>query len=159
MGSIALAIVVTSSLGGAESDVGLMFSLCAALEIVVMGALIWRPLKRGERPAIVAGFAVFVAYFVVLALARTVGPVFWAQVLRAVAIGLVSYLGIGFMQSLMPHRAGAAAALFSNSAQLGSGAALGWRLGAFGYASIFVACALFSAAGLVITCLVRPEAD
>jgi MFS transporter, SET family, sugar efflux transporter len=162
MGSIALAIVVTSSLGGAESDVGLMFSLCAALEIVVMGALIWRPLKRGERPAIVAGFAVFVAYFVVLALARTVGPVFWAQVLRAVAIGLVSYLGIGFMQSLMPHRAGAAAALFSNSAQLGSVVAalgVGALAQAFGYASIFVACALLSAAGLVITCLVRPEAD
>ena len=95
--------VVTTSLGGITSDVGLMYSLCAALEIVVMGALIWRPLKRGERTAIVAGFAVFAAYFVVLALARSVGPVFWAQILRAIAIGLVTYLGIGFLQSLPPH--------------------------------------------------------
>jgi SET family sugar efflux transporter-like MFS transporter len=110
----------------------------------------------------VAGFVVFVAYFVVFALARTVGPVFWAQILRAIAIGLVSYLGIGFIQSLMPHRAGAAAALFSNSAQVGSVIAalgVGALAQAFGYASIFVACALLCAAGLVITCLVRPELD
>ena len=96
MGSIPLPIVVTSSLGGVQTDVGLMFSLCAALEIVVMGALIWRPLRRGERAAIAAGFAAFVAYYVALVLARSVGPVFWAQILRAISIALVTYLGIGF---------------------------------------------------------------
>jgi SET family sugar efflux transporter-like MFS transporter len=74
MGSIPLPIVLTTSLGGVESDVGLMFSLCAALEIIVMGALIWRPLRRGVRTAIVVGFAAFVSYFVALALARSVGP-------------------------------------------------------------------------------------
>ena len=130
---------------------------CApALEIVVMGALIWRPLKRAERPAIVAGFAVFVAYFVALALARSVGAVLWAQILRAIGIALVTYLGISFLHSLMPHRAGAAAALFSNAGQLGSVfAALGAGLlaQAFGYASIFVVCAILSAAGLVMVCL------
>ena len=131
LGSIPLAIVLTTSLGGVKSDVGLAYSLCAALEIVVMGALIWRPLKRAERPAIVAGFAVFVAYFVALALAQSVGAVLWAQILRAIGIALVTYLGISFLHSLMPHRAGAAAALFSNAGQLGSVfAALGaafWR--------------------------------
>ncbi len=74
MGSIPLAIVLTTSLGGAQSDVGWAYSLCAALEIVVMGALVWRPLRGGERNAIAAGFAVFVAYFVALALARSVLP-------------------------------------------------------------------------------------
>jgi len=156
LGSIPLAIVMTTSLGGAKSDVGLAYSLCAALEIVVMGALIWRPLKRAERPAIVIGFAVFVAYFVALALARSVGAVLWAQILRAISIALVTYLGISFLHSFMPHRAGAAAALFSNAGQLGSVfAALGAGLlaQAFGYPFIFVACAILSAAGLVLVCL------
>jgi MFS transporter, SET family, sugar efflux transporter len=156
LGSIPLAIVLTTSLGGVKSDVGLAYSLCAALEIVVMGALIWRPLKRAERPAIVAGFAVFVAYFVALSLAQSVGAVLWAQILRAIGIALVTYLGISFLHSLMPHRAGAAAALFSNAGQLGSVfAALGAGLlaQAFGYASIFVVCAILSAAGLVMVCL------
>lgn len=162
MGSIPLAIVLTTSLGGAQSDVGWAYSLCAALEIVVMGALVWRPLKRGERNAIVVGFAAFVAYFVALALARSVAPVLWAQILRAIAIALVTYLGIGFLQSLMPHRAGAAAALFSNAGQVGSVlAALGAGVLAhkFGYASIFVACAILSAGGLVLVCLAPSEPD
>ena len=156
LGSIPLAIVMTTSLGGANSDVGWAYSLCAALEIVVMGAIIWRPLKRGERPAIVIGFAVFVAYFIALALARSISAVLWAQILRAIGIGLVTYLGISFLHSFMPHRAGAAAALFSNAGQLGSVfAALGVGLlaQAFGYPSVFVACAILSAAGLILVCL------
>ena len=160
MGSVPLPIVITTSLGGTEADVGWTMSLCAALEIVVMGLLIWRPPKRGERMAIVAGFAVFAAYFIALTFARSVADVLWAQILRAIGIGVVAYLGIGFVQSLLPHRPGAAAALFSNSGQLGSvisAAGVGVLGQAFGYPSIFVACAVLSAAGLVLTCLVRPQ--
>ena len=73
LGSISLPIVLTTSLSGVESDVGITMSLCAALEIVVMGALIWRPLQRGERAAIVAGFAAFIVYYVALMLAHSVG--------------------------------------------------------------------------------------
>ena len=156
MGTIPLPIVLTTSLGGTERDVGLAFSLCAGLEIVVMAALIWRPLKRAERPAIMIGFAAFVAYFVVLALTRSLGLVLSAQALRAIGIALVTYLGIGFLQSLLPHRAGAAAALFSNAAQVGSVfAALGAGVlaQAFGYGFIFVACAILSVAGLVMVWL------
>jgi SET family sugar efflux transporter-like MFS transporter len=132
------------------------------LEIIIMGALIWRPLQRGERAAIVIGFAAFVAYFVALALAHSVAAVFWAQILRAIGIGLVSYLGIGYLQTLMPHRAGAAAALFSNSGQLGSVLAalsVGGLAQAFGYGSIFIVCAVLSAAGLVLTWLTPPRPD
>ena len=81
---------------------------------------------------------------------------------RAIAIGLVTYLGIGFVQTLLPHRPGAAAALFSNSGQVGSVVAAlgaGALAQAFGYSSIFIACAILSAAGLVMICLVRPEPD
>ena len=162
MGSIPLAIVLTTTLGGTQSDVGFAFSLCAALEIVVMAGLIWRPPGRGERTAIVIGFAAFAVYFVAMALARSVAPVLWAQIIRAIAIGLVSYLGIGFIQSLMPHRAGAAAALFSNAGQVGSVvSALGVGILAhkFGYGSVFVACAILSAAGLVLVCLVPSNGE
>ena len=162
MGSIPLPIVLTSTLGGTETDAGLAFSLCAALEIVVMGALIWRPLKRGERGAIVVGFAAFAAYFVAVALARSVSAVLWAQLLRAFGIALVSYLGISFLQSLLPHRAGAAAALFSNAGQVGSVAAAlgaGALAQAFGWTSVFVACAVLCVAGLVLVRLVEAEAN
>jgi SET family sugar efflux transporter-like MFS transporter len=137
-------------------------SLCAALEIIVMGALIWRPPGRRERAAIVAGFAAFIVYFVALTLVRSIGGVFWAQIARAIGIGLVSYLGISFLHSLMPHRAGAAAALFSNSGQVGSVLAalsVGGLAKAFGYASIFGVCAVLSAAGLALVCLTPAEPE
>jgi SET family sugar efflux transporter-like MFS transporter len=162
LGSIPLPIVLTTSLGGVESDVGITMSLCAALEIVVMGALIWRPLQRGERVAIVAGFAAFIVYFAALTLAHSVAAVFWAQIPRAIGIALVTYLGISFLHSLMPHRAGAAAALFSNAGQLGSVLAalsVGGLAKAFGYASTFTVCAFLSAAGLALVCLTPAEPD
>ena len=164
MGSIALPIVLTTSLGGVEADVGWSFSICAALEIVVMGALIWRPPGRGERAAIVAGFAAFTAYYGVLTHAPSVEVVLWAQILRAISIGFVSYLGIGFMQALMPRRAGAAAALFASAAQLGSvmsALVTGALAQAFGFAAVFPACAVLCGAGLVLVCLVRtmPQRD
>ena len=162
LGSIALPIVLTTSLSGAESDVGITMSLCAALEIVVMGALIWRPLQRGERVAIVVGFAAFIVYFIALTLVRSVGAVFWAQIARAIGIALVTYLGISFLQSLLPHRAGAAAALFSNSGQLGSVLAAlgtGGLAKAFGYESIFFVCAILSAAGLALVCITPAAPD
>jgi SET family sugar efflux transporter-like MFS transporter len=162
LGSIALPIVLTTSLSGTESDVGITMSLCAALEIVVMGALIWRPLQRGERAAIVAGFAAFIVYFIALTLARSVGAVFWAQIPRAIGIALVTYLGISFLQSLLPHRAGAAAALFSNSGQLGSVLAAlgtGGLAKAFGYEPIFIVCAILSAAGLALVCFTPAAPD
>jgi SET family sugar efflux transporter-like MFS transporter len=162
LGTISLPIVLTTSLGGVESDVGITMSLCAALEIVVMGALIWRPLQRGERAAIVAGFAAFIVYYVALMLAHSVGAVFWAQIPRAIGIALVTYLGISFLHSLMPHRAGAAAALFSNAGQLGSVLAalsVGGLAKAFGYASIFAVCAFLSAAGLACVCLTPAAPD
>ena len=151
LGSIPLAIVITDGLGGAQSDVGWAYSLCAGLEVIVMGALVWRPLRQHERAAIMVGFAAFVAYFAVLVFAQSVALVLWAQILRAIAIGIVSYLGIGFLHSLLPHRPGVAAALFSNAGQVGSVAAaltVGPLASAFGYASIFAVCALLNAVGL-----------
>jgi MFS transporter, SET family, sugar efflux transporter len=162
LSQFAFPIVLTTSLGCATSDVGIAMSLCAAIEIVVMGAVIWRPLKRGERMAIAAGCAAFVAYCLTLMLAVSVGAVFWAQVPRAVAIGLVTYLGISFLHSLMPHRAGAAAALFSNAGQIGSVLAalsVGGLAKAFGYAYVFAICALLSPAGLALVCLTPATSD
>jgi SET family sugar efflux transporter-like MFS transporter len=162
LSQFAFPIAVTTSLGGVTSDVGIAMSLCAALEIVVMGAIIWRPFKRRERMAIVVGFAALAVFCLTLALARGVGAVFWAQVPRAVAIGLVTYLGISFLHALMPHRAGAAAALFSNAGQLGSVLAalsIGGLAKAFGYASIFAVSAFLSAAGLALVCLTPAKTD
>jgi SET family sugar efflux transporter-like MFS transporter len=159
MGSIALPVVATHDLGGTKADVGLIFSLCAFLEVPVMLAFVLRPSAAGSRGWISAGFLAFVLYFLTITWSPSVSMLLAAQVLRAVGIGLIAYQGISYMQALMPNQAGTATALFANTANLGflfaSLTAGGWAQ-AFGYRSMFLASAFLSALGLVAIQL-QPE--
>jgi SET family sugar efflux transporter-like MFS transporter len=159
MGSIALPVVATHDLGGTKADVGLLFSLCAFLEVPVMLAFVLRPSAAGSRGWISAGFLAFVLYFLTITWSPSVSMLLAAQVLRAVGIGLIAYQGISYMQALMPNQAGTAATLFANTANLGflfaSLTAGGWAQ-AFGYRSMFLASAFLSALGLVAIQL-QPE--
>jgi MFS transporter, SET family, sugar efflux transporter len=159
MGSIALPVVATHDLGGTKADVGLLFSLCAFLEVPVMLAFVLRPSAAGSRGWISAGFLAFVLYFLTITWSHSVSMLLAAQVLRAVGIGLIAYQGISYMQALMPNQAGTAATLFANTANLGflfaSLTAGGWAQ-AFGYRSMFLASAFLSALGLVAIQL-QPE--
>ncbi len=150
MGSIALSITVVEQLGGHEPDVGLMFSLCAAIEVVVMGAFVVWPTRGSRQRWLILGFALFVLYFLVLAAFPSLAVAYWAQILRAVAIGVVSVVGMLYLQSLMPTRVGLASALFGNAISVGavlSGVLTGPWASAFGYASTFGFCAALSVLG------------
>lgn len=150
MGSIALPIMVTRDLGGTKADVGAIFSVCAFLEILVMLTFVIRPSRPGERGWLSAGFVAFVLYFLVIARAPSVTAILAAQLLRAIGIGFIGYLGISYPQALMPDRVGSAATLFSNTTNAGSllaGLAAGGWAQTFGYPSLFLACAGLSALG------------
>ena len=69
------------------------------------------------------------------------------------AIGIVSVVGMIYLQSLMPSRVGLAAALFSNAVSVGailSGALTGPWASAFGYASVFGLCVALTIAGAIL---------
>ena len=153
MGSIALPVVATHELGGTKADVGLIFSVCAFLEVPVMFAFVLRPSAAGSRSWIAAGFLAFVLYFLTITWSPSVSVLLAAQVLRAIGIGLISYQGISYMQALMPNQAGSAATLFANTANLGFLSASlttgGWAQ-AFGYRSMFLGSAFLSVLGLVM---------
>ncbi|RWY83951.1 MFS transporter [Rhizobium leguminosarum] len=147
MGSTALSIVVVKDLGASERDVGLMFSLCAAVEVIVMALFVLLSGKRANRSLLVAGFAVFSVYFLSVALLPTLQVLYGAQVLRAAGIGVISVVGMLLLQELSPGRAGAASALFANTTNAGwlvAGIATGTWAGLFGYHSIFGLCAALS---------------
>jgi MFS transporter, SET family, sugar efflux transporter len=130
-----------------------MFSVCALLEVPVMFAFVLRPSAAGSYGWISAGFVAFIAYFLVIAWGPSVSVLLGAQVLRAIGIGLISYQGISYMQTLMPNQAGAAATLFSNTANAGflfaSLSAGGWTQ-LFGYRSVFLVCAILSVLGFAL---------
>jgi MFS transporter, SET family, sugar efflux transporter len=153
MGSIALPIVATQNLGGTNGDVGLIFSVCAFLEVLVMLAFVLRPSISGTRRWLSTGFLAFGLYFLVINWAPSVAVLLLAQVLRAIGIGLVGYHGISYIQVLMPDRVGSAATLFSNTTNAGfllAGLAAGGWAQLFGYRSMFLACAVLSGLGLLM---------
>ncbi len=155
MASVAMSIVVVQDLG-TETDVGLLFSLCAAIEVVVMGLFVVRPMARVSHGLLIAGFLIFALYFALPLLIPTLAALYVGQLLRAVAIAVISILGMAYVQQLLPGRAGTAAALFGNTMSAGavfSGLGTGLWAGAFGFWSIFgvsVALSLFGAAAILI---------
>lgn len=153
IGSVALSIVVTRDLGGTNGDIGLIFSLSAFLEVVVMLCLVVVPFKSQRQLLISAGFIFFAFYFGVVALAPALWMFVAAQALRAVAIGLVSGQGVSYFQALMPDQIGSATTLYANTSQVGSvlsGITAGGWAQAYGYRSLFVLCAALSGIGLVL---------
>jgi SET family sugar efflux transporter-like MFS transporter len=159
MGSNAMVIVVAGELGS-ETDVGLMFSLCAAIEVFVMGAFVVWPAKHASRALLVIGFILFAAYFAAPMIAPTLATLYWAQILRAIAIGIISVLGMMYVQELMPRHAGRAAALFANTTNVSaliSGLGTGTWAAGFGYWSIFWLCAAMSVAAAVLIAVSRSQ--
>lgn len=156
MGSNAMSIATTKDLHGSDTDVGLLFSLCAALEVVVMGAYVIWPAKRASRVVLILGFLLFAAYFLAPILLPSLSTLYWGQIPRAAAIGIFSVIGMLYVQNAMPNRAGAATALYSNTVNAGfllSGIGTGLWAQAFGYWSIFALCVGLSLVGAVLFAL------
>ncbi len=149
MGSNAMSIVVVRELGSA-TDVGLLFSLCAAVEVLVMGLFVVRPMRRASVPLLALGFALFAGYFAMALLWPTLLSLYLGQIPRAAAIGILSVVGMHYVQELLPGRAGVASALFGNTMSAGfllSGLGTGIWAEAFGYWSLFGVCAVLCLIG------------
>ena len=151
MGAVALPIAITADFNGSKLDVGVASSLCALLEVPVMTAVAARPHVLLGYRGMALGFVAMAAYFVAAALAPSAATLIWVQILRAIGIGLVSCIGISYLQDLMPSRIGAASALYANTSQIGqllAGLAAGAWAQAYDYHSLFWPCAAASVAGL-----------
>lgn len=155
MGSNAMSITVVRDMG-TEIDVGLLYSLCALLEVFVMGAFVVQPHWSHSRGMLLAGFALFLAYFALVLIVPTLAALYFGQLFRAAAIGIISIVGMARLQDLLPGRAGVASALFGNATSAGflvSGLGTGLWAEAFGYWSLFGVCAVLCAIGAVAVSL------
>lgn len=149
MGSNAMSIVVAQDIGS-QKDVGLLFSLCAGLEVVAMGAFIARPSLSSKRWLLFVGFALFAAYFLMAIAWPTLTSLYVGQLLRAAAIGIISIVGMETVQNMLPGRPGTASGLFGNTISVGflfSGLGTGTWADVFGYWSLFLLCAGLCAFG------------
>jgi SET family sugar efflux transporter-like MFS transporter len=148
-GSVALPLVVTRSLDLGPSAVGLLFSVCAAVEIAAALGLAAVPARINQRALIISGMAAFIVYFGLVMLAQGMPLLIAAQVARGYAIAVVGAAGIRFFQDLLAPNTGRATTLFSNASSAGSlvaGVLAGVSIGRFGYLSTLALCGAVAAA-------------
>jgi SET family sugar efflux transporter-like MFS transporter len=159
-GSVALPLYVTRTLDLADSDVGLLFSVCAFVEVPAALGLLLLPARMRKRPLILAGMLLFVAYFVMVAASSTLAALVATQVARGVAIAVVGALGITYVQDLLPTAPGRATALFANTLTTGSlisGVLAGAVAQTLGYQAALLLCGGLAALGAALLAVSGPE--
>jgi SET family sugar efflux transporter-like MFS transporter len=142
IGANATAIVVAQQLGSL-TDVGLLSSLCAMIEIALMSVFLIRPVSGQKRRLLIFGFLVFSIYFSLPILWPDLSSLYVGQLFRAGGIAIISVLGMAYLQDLLPGRSGMAAALFTNTSSAGlllSGIGTGLLAQSFNYWSLFACC-------------------
>lgn len=159
LGVQALPLLISTDLGGAAGDAGLLLGLCAACEIPLMLSLGMLAIRLPLRGLLLAGAACGVAYYVLVAMATDLWQLVGGQVLNALFIAAASGIGISYMQDMLPRHPGRATTLFTNSFPLGAILA-GPLFGIaqhFGYRLAYWLCAGLCVAGLVLLIVVRNE--
>jgi SET family sugar efflux transporter-like MFS transporter len=152
-GSVVLPLYVTRTLQQGASDVGLLFTVCALIEIPAALGTMLLPARFPKRPVILIGMALFGAYFLLVSMSSAMPTLIATQVVRGVAIAVVGTLGITFVQDLAPHATGRATTLFANTLTIGSlvsGVLAGAVAQALGYRSALLICGLLATLGLMV---------
>ncbi|GIM96207.1 MFS transporter [Paractinoplanes toevensis] len=163
-GSVVLPLYVTGTLHRPDSQVGVLFTVCALVEIPAALATMLIP-AGVRKKVILAGMALFAVYFVLVASATTMPALIGTQVARGIALAVAGTLGITFVQDLAPDSPGRATTLFANTLTVGSlvsGLLAGAIIQAVGFRSALLACAALAVAGCVLLAAVprtaRPPA-
>jgi SET family sugar efflux transporter-like MFS transporter len=151
-GSVALPLHVTRGLDLPASAVGLLYSACAAVEVVAALALARLPARIRDRGLIVAAMGGFAAFCVLAVLADGMELLLAAQVARGVAIAVVGAAGIRFFQDVLAPAVGRAMALYSNAGTAGAllaGVLAGLAVQYWGSPATLLACGATAVAGAV----------
>ena len=141
--SLNTALFITNNLGGTTSDVGLVSSICAALEIPFMIMLGLLSAKYSTRILMMCGAILGGVYYIVVLTSSAMWQMLAAQILLAVFVAVISAIGISYIQDLLPSMPGYASTLYSNSSTIGRliGSLVGGGLASIvGYRYSFVFC-------------------
>jgi SET family sugar efflux transporter-like MFS transporter len=152
-GSVALPLFVTRALHQPGSVVGVLFSACAAVEVLAALALAAMPARVSQRALISGGMLAFVLYFALTVVARGLPLLLVGQVARGVAIAVVGAAGIQFFQEVLAPATGRGTTLFSNASTTGSlvaGVLAGAAVRAVGYTATLGLCGVLAAAAVVL---------
>lgn len=149
-GGLALPLFVTRGLHQQPASVGVLFSVCAAVEVVATLGLAAVPARVSQRTLILGGFGSLVCYNALTVVSSGMLVLVVAQAFRGVAIAIVAAAGIRYFQDLLAPATGRATTLFANAAEAGilvSGILSGLAIEHFGYRTTLLLCGVAAAVG------------
>jgi SET family sugar efflux transporter-like MFS transporter len=149
-GGLALPLFVTRGLHQHAASVGVLLSVCAAVEVVATLGLALVPAGVSQRAVILGGFVAFVGYYALTVLSTGMPMLLVAQALRGVGIAIVGAAGIRYFQDLLAPATGRATTLFVNASTAGllvSGILAGLAVEHLGYRTTLLLCGVVAALG------------
>jgi MFS transporter, SET family, sugar efflux transporter len=149
-GGLAVPLFVTRALHQPPASIGVLFSVCAAVEVVATLGLAVVPARVSQRVLILGGFASLALYNALTVVSPGMLMLVIAQVLRGVGIAIVGAAGIRYFQDLLAPATGRATTLFANASTAGllvSGILAGVAVEHFGYRTTLLLCAVAAALG------------
>lgn len=149
-GGLALPLFVTRVLHQRPASVGVLFSICAAVEVVATLGLAVVPARVSQRVLILGGIGSFICYYGLTVVSSDIPMLLIGQVFRGVGIAIVGAAGIRYFQDLLAPAAGRATTLFANASTAGllvSGILSGLAIEHLGYRTTLLLCGMVAALG------------
>jgi SET family sugar efflux transporter-like MFS transporter len=149
-GGLALPLFVTRGLHQHPAAVGVLFSVCAAVEVVATLGLAVVPPRISQRAVILGGFGALVGYNFLTVVSSGLPMLVVAQAFRGIGIAIVGAAGIRYFQDLLAPATGRATTLFANAATAGllvSGILSGLAVEHLGYRTTLLLCGVVAAVG------------
>lgn len=160
-GSVALPLYVTRTLDRPASDIGLLYSACAIVEVLAAVGLALVPARVSQKLLIVASMVVFAGYFA-LTISGRFELVVTGQFARGIGIAVVGAAGIRYFQDLNRASLGGATTLFANASTTGSliaGVLAGISNRYLGYTSTLALCGAAAVLAAILFTAARPKAS
>jgi SET family sugar efflux transporter-like MFS transporter len=151
-GSVALPLYVTRTMDRPASDVGLLYSACAFVEVLAALALALVPARVSQKLLIVGAMVVFAGYFA-LTVTGSFELVVVGQIARGIGIAVVGAAGIRYFQDLSGAAVGRATTLFANATTAGgliAGVLAGVSNEYLGYLGTLALCGVAALAAAVL---------
>lgn len=112
-------LFIVNELGGTFTDVGLVVSICAGLEIPIMLILGGLSTKISNHSLLIYGSLIGIIYFIILSISTQPWHLIVAQLLQATFVAIVMGNGLSFFTELLPHSPGLSSTIYSNGSTIG----------------------------------------
>jgi MFS family permease len=155
-------LFIVNELHGTHTDVGLVVSVCAGLEIPIMLMLGALGRKISNHTLMIGSCFIAVIYYIILSVSTHSWQLIAAQLLQATFVAIIMGNGLSYFTNLLPNSPGLAITIYSNASTIGRlvGSLGGGIIAQFaGFRHVYWVCLAIVIFSLFILWRTRPHED